>query len=169
MKVPSNEYNPYYEPYIAISTNGDSISHSLAQNQISVPEFYKQIPKEKHDYAYAEGKWTVKDILLHLIDTERIFSYRAMRIARQDKVELAGFEQDDYVIAGKASKRSLNSLIEEYKAVRHATITMFKTFSDKELESMGTASGSQISVRAIGHIITGHENHHNTVIKQRYL
>ena len=141
----------------------------LKKNVISVVDFYQNIPSEKLEHAYAEGKWTPKDILLHIIDTERVFVYRAMRIARQDKTEMVGFEQDDYVDAGKANNRTINSLIEEYKAVRNATIVLFDSFSDEELKSIGKANGSPVSVRAIGYIITGHENHHNNVIRERYL
>ena len=141
----------------------------LKENVISVVDFYQNIPSEKLEHAYAEGKWTPKDILLHIIDTERVFVYRAMRIARQDKTEMVGFEQDDYVDAGKANNRTINSLIEEYKAVRNATIVLFDSFSDEELKSIGKANGSPVSVRAIGYIITGHENHHNNVIRERYL
>ena len=104
-----------------------------------------------------------------MIDTERIFAYRALRIARQDKTPLAGFEQDDYVMNGKTKYRSLYSLIEEYKSVRQATISLYSSFDFNELEQIGEASGFPISVRALGYIISGHENHHNQVIKQRYL
>lgn len=169
MNLNENEYNPYYKPYINLATKGDSISDSLGKNHIDVPEFYLSIQEDKLDYAYAEGKWTVKDILLHIIDTERVFAYRAMRIARQDKTEMVGFEQDDYVEAGKANEKHIDDLINEYKATRIATIALFDSFSEKELQSIGKASGSPISVRAIGHIITGHENHHNNVIRERYL
>ncbi len=92
-----------------------------------------------------------------------------MRIARQDKTEMVGFEQDDYVDAGKANNRTINSLIEEYKTVRNATIALFDSFSDEELKSIGKANGSTVSVRALGFIITGHENHHNNVIREHYL
>ena len=108
-------------------------------------------------------------MLIHLIDTERVFSYRAMRIARQDKTEMVGFEQDDYVMSAKTNTRSIEDLLNEYKAVRQATIALYKSFSEEELKSIGTASGSPISVRAIGCIITGHENHHNNMITDRYL
>jgi len=168
MNLSQEEFNPYYLPYIQLATKPDIIE-SLKQNLITVVDFYNNLPTDKLEFAYAEGKWTPKDILLHIIDTERVFAYRAMRIARLDKTEMVGFEQDDYVEAGKANSRSLESLLEEYKAVRHATIALFSSLSDKELKSIGKASGSPISVRAIGHIITGHENHHNNVIKGRYL
>ena len=168
MKLNSDEYNPYYQPFISKAAEG-SISEALTNNCKTVLEFYNNIPQEKLDYAYAEGKWTIKDMLIHLIDTERVFSYRAMRIARQDKTEMVGFEQDDYVMAAQTNTRSIEDLLNEYKAVRQATIALYKSFSEEELKSIGTASGSPISVRAIGCIITGHENHHNTMIKDRYL
>lgn len=168
MNISHDEFNPYYLPYIQLAANQDIVL-GLKENVISVVDFYQNIPSEKLDHAYAEGKWTPKDILLHIIDTERVFVYRAMRIARQDKTEMVGFEQDDYVDAGKANNRTINSLIEEYKAVRNATIVLFDSFSDEELKSIGKANGSPVSVRAIGYIITGHENHHNNVIRERYL
>jgi hypothetical protein len=168
MKLNAKEYNPYYQSFISKAASG-SIVDGLASNYTSVPDFYKGIPEHKLDYAYAEGKWTIKDILIHLIDTERVFSYRAMRIARQDKTEMAGFEQDNYVTVSNTKERSIDDLINEYKAVRNATIALFKSFREDELTFIGSASGSPVSVRAIGYIITGHENHHNNVIKERYL
>jgi hypothetical protein len=153
MNISHDEFNPYYLPYIQLAANQDIVL-GLKKNVISVVDFYQNIPSEKLEHAYAEGKWTPKDILLHIIDTERVFVYRAMRIARQDKTEMVGFEQDDYVDAGKANNRTINSLIEEYKAVRNATIVLFDSFSDEELKSIGKANGSPVSVRAIGYIIS---------------
>lgn len=168
MNLSPEEFNPYYLPYIQLATKPDIIE-SLKQNLISVVDFYQSIAKDKLEFSYAEGKWTPKDILLHIIDTERVFAYRAMRIARRDKTEMVGFEQDDYVEVGKANSRSISSLLEEYKAVRNATLALFNSFSVEDLKAIGKASGSPVSVRAIGHIITGHENHHNNIIKERYL
>ena len=164
----SKEYNTYYKSYIDHATDLN-IVEGLKQNLNSVVSFYSNIPQEKHDYAYAKGKWTVKDILLHIIDTERIFTYRALRIARQDKTPLAGFDQDDYVASVSASTRALTNILEEYKAVRQASIALYSSFDSMALEQIGEASGFPISVRAIGYILTGHENHHNLVIKERYL
>lgn len=164
----STEYNPYYKAYIDRATHAN-IGKGLKENLGSVVEFYSNIASDKHDYAYATGKWTIKDILLHIIDTERIFAYRVLRIARNDATPMVGFDQDDYVDAGHAKDRTLESLIKEYSAVRQATISLFDSFSDNTLKLLGEASGSNISVRAIGYIITGHENHHNQIIKDRYL
>lgn len=163
-----NEYNPYYKTYIAKSTQLNCVE-GLKQNLDTVVAFYSNIPKEKHDFAYAEGKWTIKDILLHIIDTERIFAYRALRIARRDKTPMAGYEQDDYAANSFASSRTLESLIEEYISVRQATITLFSSFNSDTLLQIGEASNSPFSVRVLGYIITGHEIHHNQVIRERYL
>ncbi|RNC87295.1 MAG: DinB family protein [Winogradskyella sp.] len=168
MNLLENEYHPYYLPYINLTAN-DDIVEGLEYNLKHVVEFYNSIPAHKLDYAYAEGKWTIKDILLHCIDAERIFAYRALRISRQDKTNLAGFEQNGYVEAGKASDRSLERLLEEFTTTRKANISLFQSFSDKQMQSIGTASNSNVSVRALGYIITGHENHHINVIKERYL
>ena len=164
----TNEYNIYYKPYIDLASSSDIIE-GLKQNLASVLEFYSELPKAKHNYAYADGKWTIKDILLHIIDTERIFTYRALRVAREDKTPLAGFDQDNYVISSQSLLRPLEDILEEYKAVRNATIALYSSFDTEALQRIGEASGSPISVRAIGYILTGHENHHNQVIKERYL
>jgi hypothetical protein len=163
-----NEYNSYYKTYIDYAT-GIDIVKGLEQNLENVVLFYMSIPFIKHDYAYAEGKWTVKYVLLHIIDTERVFAYRALRIARQDKTALSGFEQDDYVLNGNAKSRSLANLLEEYESVRQSTIVLYKSFVSNEIKEIGEASGFPISVRALGCICTGHENHHNHVITERYL
>jgi uncharacterized damage-inducible protein DinB len=164
-----SEYNPYYKPYIDAVNKDLGIVEGLKQNLDDVVSFYSNIPKEKHSYAYAEGIWTIKDVLLHIIDTERIFAYRALRIARQDGTPLAGFEQDDYVVHANAEKRTMESLLEEYRTVRQATITLFSSYDTDTLLFIGEASGFPVSVRAIGCIIMGHENHHLKIIKERYL
>lgn len=162
------EYNSFYKNYIDKSTS-INIVEGLKQNLAETVLFYENLPDEKYDFAYAEGKWTIKDVLLHVIDTERIFSYRALRIARQDKTPLMGFEQDDYITSANATSRSIVSLLEEYKAVRQASITLFETFDSAALSQIGEASGFPISVKAIGYILTGHENHHSQIIRERYL
>ncbi|WP_092467980.1 DinB family protein [Winogradskyella thalassocola] len=164
-----SEYNPYYKPYIEATNKDLGIVEGLKQNLDDMVSFYSNIPQGKHSYAYAEGKWTIKDILLHTIDTERVFAYRALRISRQDKTPLAGFEQDDYVVHANAEKRTMDSLLEEYRAVRQATITLFSSFDTDTLLFIGEASGFPVSVRAIGYIIMGHENHHLEIINERYV
>lgn len=164
-----NEFAPYYANYVEKGNTNLSIIDGLLQQYQVVIEFFKLIPSDKLNYRYSEGKWTVKDIILHLIDAERIFAYRALRIARNDKTELPGFEENDYVIEANASERSLSSLLEEYKMVRNSTVCLYKSFTSDQLERLGVASGSSVSVRAIGVIIQGHEKHHLEIIKERYL
>lgn len=167
-QLKSSEYHKFYQNYIDSATS-EVIVEGLIQNLETVVSFYSRIPAAKHDYAYAEGKWTVKDILLHVIDTERIFAYRALRIARQDRTPLAGFEQDEYIVPANAKQRSMERLLDEYKSVRQATISLFQSFDSSVLMQIGKASGFSISVKAIGYILTGHENHHIKIIKTRYL
>lgn len=164
-----NEFAPFYANYIAKANNHLSIIDGLIQQSILVIEFFNSIPSNKLNFRYSEEKWTIKDVFLHLIDTERIFSYRALRIARNDKTDLPGFEENDYVIEALAGERSISSLIEEYKMVRNSTICLFKSFSSEQMKRLGIASNSSVSVRAIGIIIQGHEKHHLDIIKERYL
>ncbi|MEQ3662139.1 MAG: DinB family protein [Flavobacterium sp.] len=164
-----NEFAPFYADYVAKANNNLSIIDGLIQQSIIVLEFFKSIPRSKLNYRYLEEKWTIKDIFLHLIDAERIFAYRALRIARNDITELPGFEENDYVMEAKASDRSLPSLLEEYKMVRNSTICLFKSFTNEQMLRLGTASDCKVSVRAIGVIIQGHEKHHLEIIKERYL
>ena len=120
-------------------------------------------------YRYEPGKWSVKEACLHVIDTERIMSYRALRIARNDKTPLMGFEQNDYVPFSNADKRSAASILREYEAVRMATLRQFEHYDEEVLNRLGTASNSPFSVRALGFIIAGHERHHMKIIKERYV
>ena len=131
--------------------------------------FIQDIPINKHDFSYAEGKWTIKDIIQHLIDCERIFSYRALCFARNDKTFLPGFEENDYAIEAKGRNRSLISLLTELSAIRQSTILLFKDFTNQELLRLGTASNNPMSVRAVGFIIIGHQNHHQKIFEERYL
>ncbi len=163
----AEEYDLYYKTYTDKSSD-INILKGLQHNLKEVIDFFSKIPKSKHDFAYESGKWTIKQVLLHIIDTERIFSYRALRIARSDKTPLAGFNQDEYANTYDIKERSMKSLINEYELVRKTTIALYESFTKADLIKIGTASGSNISVRAIGYILTGHENHHILVIKSRY-
>lgn len=163
-----DEYNPYYQTYVD-KTSDENIIEGLKNNLVTMVQFFESIPLDKLNFCYQIGKWTIKDILLHIIDTERIFAYRALRIAREDKTAMAGFNQDDFVFTADASSRTIESLVNEYKTVRKSTISLFDSFGENQLRKSGTASDSMISVRAIGYIITGHENHHKEIIQERYL
>lgn len=168
-QLSNTEFGSYYQNYIEKASNYNSILEGLESTQNELLEFYNALPESKLTYQYEVGKWTPKDILLHLIDSERIFAYRALRIARNDKTSLPGFEENDYVPEAKANNRSLSDLLEEFNTVREATLSLFKSFSTEQLLRTGTASNNPISVRAIGYITIGHVLHHKRIIEERYL
>lgn len=163
----ADEFSPFYATYI--NTVSENALGELEHQVTSFPEFLKLIPDEKAYYAYAEGKWTVKELVGHVIDTERIMAYRALRIARNDQTPLAGFEENEYVANANFNDRSLESLAEEFAAVRRSNVYLFKHFSADELERRGTASGNPVSVRALLYITVGHLNHHKRILEERYL
>ncbi len=163
-----NEYNPYYKKYIDLIDYPDLITLLLKSNRKTL-NLLRKLPEEKYDFVYSKGKWTIPEIILHLIDTERIMSYRILRFSRNDKTELPGFEQDDYVKYSGAKSRQLESIITEFAAVRNATLELIKSLTPSTLTKSGIASGWKISVRALCCIIAGHEIHHRNVIEERYL
>ncbi|MFY0631323.1 MAG: DinB family protein [Flavobacteriaceae bacterium] len=168
--VPENEYNPYFKSFIEdLSSNGKSIVENLKETGQFLEDVVSNLSKEKELYRYAEGKWTIKELLLHIIDTERIFNYRALRFSRNDKTDVQGFEQDEYNDHSNANERELQNLLDEFKAVRLSTIALYQGLSDEALLRMGTASGNAISVRALGFITSGHQIHHIRVFQERYL
>ena len=120
-------------------------------------------------FSYGEGKWTVAEVLVHLIDSERVFQYRAFRICRNDKTALPGFEQDDYVLESLANKRTKEDILDEYLTVRDASINLFNVMSNDLLKRTGTASGLPWTVAALGLVISGHQRHHFNILKERYL
>ena len=166
--LPVNEYNPYYGNYISLA-NLTNLENGLVDSFNKTLEFYESIPESKLNFRYAEGKWTIKEIIQHLLDSERVFAYRALCFARKDSKALPGFDQDDYLMNSNVGDRSKGELIREYKAIRNATISLFESFTFDMLKQLGTASGSPMSARAAGFIIVGHESHHCNIIKERYL
>ena len=167
-ELSNQEYASFYATYIK-ALDDVPLIEGLDKGLIQMISFISKIPTNKLEYRYAENKWTIKDILLHLIDSERIFSYRALRIGRGDKTSLPGFEENDYVPNAMANNRSLESLLEEFQSVRRSTLSLFTSFPEEQLLYLGTASDNLISVRAIGFIISGHQNHHLKIIEERYL
>jgi DinB superfamily len=166
--LPETEYSSFYRSYV-MATEGFPILRGLEQGMENLKTLFKHLSKDQWHYQYAEGKWTPKEILLHIIDTERVFAYRALTIARSDNANLPGFDQDEFVRNSKANDRSEISLQTEFLAVRNATRTLFESFSEKELLKIGKANGSDVSVRAMGVIIHGHAQHHARILKERYL
>jgi uncharacterized damage-inducible protein DinB len=163
-----NDYAAYYETYVG-KVKGDSVAEIINTYSQPMFDFYSSLPEEKANYRYAEGKWSIKELLLHMIDAERIFGYRALRIARQDKTPLPGFDENSYAIASKAFERTLQSLKDEFAAVRKATDILISTFDEEQLSQRGTASEQPVTVNAIAFIIYGHMLHHKQVLEERYL
>ncbi len=164
----TKEYNSFYQTYID-ACSIDELVIGLTNNLENSLNLFRSIPFEKEEYSYDVGKWTIKELLQHLIDSERIFAYRALRIAREDKTNIPGYEHNDYVPVSRANNRKYTDLVEEFEAVRKSSIALFKSLDDVMLKSLGSANNDVISVRAIGFIIVGHYNHHQNVIKERYL
>lgn len=163
-----NEYSGGFATYVREA--GDV--NLIEELEISLHDFIRfvqNIPMDKFDYRYAEGKWTIKEIIQHLIDCERIFAYRALRFSRNDQTPLASFEENDYALNTNANGRSIQELLTELSAVRHSNLLFYKSLSEEQLKRMGTASNIQISVRALGFTIIGHQKHHQKVFEERYL
>ncbi|MBA3705170.1 MAG: DinB family protein [Bacteroidetes bacterium] len=164
----SSEYPPYYAHYISL-VKEDNILRVLKNQVIDIQALISGIPEDKENYAYAEGKWTIKEVLGHVIDTERIFGYRAMRMARKDKTMLPGFDENTFVENAQFNKRTLYDLAHEFAIVRESHLASFKHFDEIALNQIGNANGKEVSVRAILYMIAGHAAHHMDVIKTRYL
>lgn len=168
--IPENEYAPYYKQYIQLIENTNkSIIENLIDSQKEFDTFLKDIPLEKQNFAYAEGKWTIKEVIQHIIDTERVFNYRALCFARNDQTSLPGFDQDVFVANCNANSRDYNDLLGEMVILRKSTILLFKSFSDDAFLRIGVGSGNKMSVRALGYLFSGHQIHHLNVLKERYV
>jgi hypothetical protein len=166
---PNSAHTPdYFKPYLEQVGTNDAYQ-MLTESLTNFPAWLRAIPTDKLDYRYAEGKWTLRELILHITDSERVFAYRALRFARHDKTPLSGFEQDDYVPVSQAADRSLESLLEEFVAVRKASIALFFSFSPETYELFGKANGYSISVAALAYATVGHEWHHRNVFEKKYL
>jgi uncharacterized damage-inducible protein DinB len=163
-----SEYAPYYGKYISL-VSGNDVIHALEEQRPVTASLFERLTDRQADYRYAPEKWSIKEMLGHVIDTERIMSYRALRIARDDKKPLAGFEQDDYVRAAQSGRRTLADLLEEFNAVRQATLLLFRSLEPEAWMRRGSANEKEISVRALAYIIAGHELHHRKILQEKYL
>ena len=168
-KPKPGEYPEYASMYIDLLPDDGLVLTHLEENFRITKNFILSLPEEKLLYSYAPGKWTIKEILVHIIDDERIYSYRALRFARNDNTNLPGFEQDDFASHSKANERALQNIFEEYEAVRKSTITLFNGLDNEALTRKGTADGNKATVRALAYHIAGHELHHISFIKENYL
>ena len=163
----ASEYAPYYGTYVGKVPEGDLL-HILEHQHRDTQALLSGLSEAKALHRYAPGKWSVKEVVGHLTDAERVFSYRALRFARGDAKPLQGFDENAWVPAGKFDARPLADLAAEFAAVRRATIALFKSLDAAALERRGVASDNPISVRALAYIIAGHERHHVSILHERY-
>lgn len=161
-------YPAYVERYLKL-VDANTVDEAIEKYTSLISDFFRNIPAEKINYRYAENKWNIKEVLQHIIDAERIFAYRALRIARHDKTPLPGFDENTYAAASDGDAREWNNLLEEFEAVRRSTNLLLKSFSQDQLIQTGTTSGEPNSVTAISFLVFGHILHHINVLKERYL
>lgn len=163
-----DKYPEYYHTYISKIHEPDLLM-ALLKNKKSTESIYRNIAADRADHRYAEGKWSIKEVMMHIIDTERVMSYRALRVARNDKTALAGFDQDVFAKEYHLDGVNLDQLVEEFLAVRNASILLLRHITEDQLYYQGTASGWEITANALFHVIVGHAEHHNAIILERYL
>jgi len=169
-KIENIEYASFYQPYIdQINKNDKSLIENLEDSFQKAFKVLNTMDKEKQLYRYANGKWTIKELVQHIIDAERVFNYRALRFARNDETDLSGFDENDFVTASNANQRDFKELLEEFSVLRKSTIFLYKSFTENTFLLQGKASGSVMSVRALGYVTSGHLLHHLQIIKSRYL
>lgn len=166
-KPQPEEYNPYYVTYISKVPDGDLLE-LLQKLKESSYALFSKLSDEQANYAYAEGKWTIKQALGHMIDTERVFAYRAFCFSREYG-ELPGFDQEIYINNGNYNDRSIQDLAEEFRATRESNLYLFRSLTEEQLNRKGIASGNPATVRALVYMVAGHELHHLGIIKERYL
>jgi hypothetical protein len=159
---------PFYQGYLN-SVKEDDLMDALTTNTRRFRKFLRNIPGKKINYAYAEGKWTVKELLQHIVDAERVFVYRALSFARKDSANLPSFDENVWAITAKAPKRKWNDLVDEFKSLRAANIAFFASLDEEQLQQTGTANNNIMSVIALGFVCAGHVAHHMRIISERYL
>lgn len=158
----------FYHKYINLVKEHD-LSEAMQNHQVNLVSELKNIADEKWDYRYAEGKWSIKELVQHIIDAERIFCYRALNFARKDPHELPGFDENEFAVVSKADKRSKQDLLDELTTVQKSSIQLFVSFDEEQLNESGKANGNSIYVNGIGFIIVGHALHHLNILRERYL
>ncbi|HET9951249.1 MAG TPA: DinB family protein [Candidatus Eisenbacteria bacterium] len=163
----ATEHVPYFGRYTTLVPDG-SIAETLRKQRDETSALLARVPADLEEHRYAEGKWSVKEVVGHLADGERVFTYRALRIARGDETPLASFDENLYVPAGRFDARTLESLAGEFRAVREATIRLLEGLDDAALSRRGTAAGNPVSARALFWIVAGHERHHVALLRERY-
>ena len=164
----ASELSPYYQSYLKEYQGSDMLKDLIEQSD-ATQKFLRSVPSEKQGFRYEEGKWSIKEVVGHLSDTERILSYRALRFARNDMTPLSGFEENAYTLNSNYHERTLKSISDEILSVRNSSITLFSNMNEKMLEQTGIANNNPVSVKAILFFIIAHQVHHLNVIRIRYL
>jgi hypothetical protein len=164
----ATEYAPYYGRYVSLIPEGDIVA-TLAEQLDSTLRLLRGVDESKAGHRYAADKWSIKELVGHVIDAERIFAYRALRFARNDRTELPGFEQDDYIQHAGFDARSLDDIAQEFEFVRRGNLLMLGHLDGSAWQRRGVASGGEVSVRALAYIMAGHERHHMDILRTRYL
>ena len=159
---------PAYQKYVRWIDNYNIVSLLEKDYEVS-SAFFENVPEDKYDHYYAPGKWSIKEMLQHLIDVERVFVYRALRFSRLDPIDLPGFDQDYYIEAVSLENISFQDLLEEWRSLRASTLLFYKNLNPKFLDRTGRASGHEFSVRSIAYVLAGHTRHHIDIIKKKYL
>jgi uncharacterized damage-inducible protein DinB len=158
----------YYHKYINLVIN-DGLKTAFEKHQTELISFLKDIPKKKWNYRYAEGKWSIKEVVQHIIDAERVFAYRALCFARKDQTPLPGFDENIFAANSKADDRSKKDLLKELKTVQESSVILFNSFDEEQLDQPGVASGKPTYVKGIAYILLGHALHHKKILEDRYL
>ncbi len=164
----ASEYKPYYDQYVQRVPDGPIVPQLESQIGVTMA-LLRALSEAQAERRYAPGKWSVKEVIGHVIDAERVFAYRALRVGRNDPTPLASFDQDLFVANAHSDRRTLADLLDEFASVRQATVTLFRSLDAEALLRRGTASDATITPRALGFIIAGHELHHIAIVQERYL
>jgi len=164
----ASEYNQFYDTYVKLVPN-ENILTALEQVGAETQKVLRAIDEAKSQHRYAPGKWSIREVVGHIADAERVFTYRALRFARADATELPGFDQDVWSTTTNAHARTLASLLDELQALRASTVSLFRGFDDAAWDRSGIASKNPVTVRALAFIVAGHEHHHLKIVKERYL
>lgn len=164
----ADEYGEYYSKYVKLS-EGQNLFDQLEKNRSNLKNIFQGLSEKQTNHSYASGKWSIKEVLGHVIDTERIFNYRALAISRGEKVSLPGYDPNLYVENANFSDLSADNLLSDYDVVRDSTISLFRTFNDTHLLRRGNVGTTEFTVRALGYVVAGHEMHHLNVLNEKYL
>lgn len=163
-----DEYPDYYQSYMDVLPEGD-VLYLLEKQAVDLQHMFKNLDDKRTEEAYAEGKWTIKELLQHMIDSERIFAYRALCISRGEEASLPGYDEDKYAYNSMANIRLIKDMLEEHDLVRRSNLLMFRSFTSEMLDTYGVSNGRRVSVRGLIHVLSAHEQHHMNILQERYL